>query len=496
MTGTQVVVTAIAVLSVATLAWFFFGPKKARRAEVRGGFQQVEITVKGGYSPDHIRVQEGVPLRLVFDRQESGECSSRVVFPDFGVNRALPAYAQTTVELLPDRAGEYGFACGMNMLHGTLVVEPSEGAGSDRPPATLVPSVEPSSPPEHTTHEWERAVSVSPETEAGGTARVEFSLRGTGATCATCVWNIEQTLEGAPGVQRVEASVAAERIVAEFDPSRVTKQELSDAVTAIGYRVDERTESGPREMQDAEAAERRAEIADLTRRMVVGAVLTAPVLFATMLDNLHASWMPSLLSNHWFQLVLITPVMLYTGWPIHRTGWLTLRHRTADMNTLITIGSTAAFAYSLAVTVAPQLFPTDLRSVYYEAVGVILTLIILGRLFEARAKAGTGEAIRALIGLQAKTARILRDELEREVPVEDVQVGDLVLVRPSRSRSAPETRSSARRSTRRGRSGSGRRGSGGRRCSPRSSSWWSRRRRPRRRFSGWPTWWPPGSCRP
>jgi Cu+-exporting ATPase len=123
-------------------------------------------------------------------------------------------------------------------------------------------------------------------------------------------------------------------------------------------------------------------------------------------------------------------VMGYTGWPIHRTGWLTLRHRTADMNTLITIGSTAAFLYSLVVTLAPGIFPENLRSVYYEAVGVILTLILLGRLFEARAKAGTGEAIRKLIGLQAKTARVLRDSEELEVPVQDVQAGDVVAVRP------------------------------------------------------------------
>jgi P-type Cu+ transporter len=123
-------------------------------------------------------------------------------------------------------------------------------------------------------------------------------------------------------------------------------------------------------------------------------------------------------------------VMLYTGWPIHRTGWLSLRHRSADMNTLITIGSTAAFAYSVFVTIFPGLLPSDLREVYYEAVGVILTLILLGRLLEVRAKAGTGEAIRKLSGLQAKTAHVVRDSNEREVPVDEVVPGDTVVVRP------------------------------------------------------------------
>src|SRR5512140_1973755 len=109
--------------------------------------------------------------------------------------------------------------------------------------------------------------------------------------------------------------------------------------------------------------------------------------------------------------------MFYTGWPIHRTGWLALSHRSADMNSLIAIGTTAAYGYSLLVTVAPGLFPADLREVYFEAVGVILTLIMLGRLFEVRAKAGTGEAIRQLIGLLPRTARILRDGAELEVGV-------------------------------------------------------------------------------
>jgi Cu+-exporting ATPase len=250
-------------------------------------------------------------------------------------------------------------------------------------------------------------------------------------TCPTCVQNVETVLDRVPGVDRVQANFGAERVSVDFDPAQVQVRDLAEAVGSAGYRVLERPEPGSQQTEDAEAAARQAEIADLTWRVIVGAVLTAPVLFAVMVgDYLDPSWLPGILSNHWFQLALIAPVMGYTGWPIHHTGWLTLRHRTADMNTLITIGPTAAFAYSLVVTVAPGIFPADLRSVYYEAVGVILTLILLGRLFEARAKAGTGEAIRALIGLQAKTARVIRDGEELEVPVEDVRAGDVVSVRP------------------------------------------------------------------
>ena len=124
MSPTDVAVVLAGLAVTGLLGWFFFGPKKARSADLVGNVQEVKVIVKGGYSPDLIRVRQGVPLRIVFDRQESGECTSRVVFPDFALNRALPAYAQTAVELRPERAGEFSFACGMNMVHGKLIVEP------------------------------------------------------------------------------------------------------------------------------------------------------------------------------------------------------------------------------------------------------------------------------------------------------------------------------------------------------------------------------------
>jgi P-type Cu+ transporter len=294
------------------------------------------VTVRGGYSPKLIHVRQGVPLEIEFDRQESGECTNRVVFADLGVNAALPPCTKTTIRLQPDRTGTFGFACGMNMIHGTLVVDPAD------------------------------------ET-----------------TTAT----------------------AAEPMTAQLD----APDEGGSAAEA----------------EAAEMAERRAEITDLTRRVVVGALLTTPVLFAVMAYELFgADWVPALLLNHWVQLALITPVMFYTGWPIHRIGWLALAHRSAEMNSLITLGTTAAYGYSLLVTIAPGLFPAEVRDVYFEAVGVIITLILFGRLLEAKAKAGTGEAIRALLGLQARTARVVRDGAETEIPIEDVAVGDEIIIRP------------------------------------------------------------------
>ncbi len=350
MSVADVAVVIGAAAALAGLGWFFFAPRRARSAELADGAQRITVTVQGGYRPDVIRARHGVPLDLVFDRQESGDCTSRVVFPDLAVSASLPAFERTTVRLASPRPGSYGFACGMNMIHGTLLIDPDGAAAAaqgDEPGTAIA---------------------------APSAARVGHAPADGGR------------MAGAPDAAAEEA---------------------------------------------AEAAERRAEIADLTRRLVAGAVLTAPVLLAVMAHDLFkAGWVPGALLNHWVQLALITPVMCYAGWPIHRTGWLALAHRSADMNSLITLGTTAAYGYSLLVTVAPGLFPSDVRVVYYEAAGTIVTLVMLGRLIETRARAGTGQAIRELLGLQARTARVVRDGAEAEIPVGQVVAGDEVVIRP------------------------------------------------------------------
>ena len=331
-----------AVVATGLLAWYFFAPRAAKRAVVAGDLQVQTVMVKGGYSPSVVEVTQGVRTRLLFDRQETGDCSSRVVFPDFKVNQSLPAYATTAVEFLPEQLGEFEFACGMNMLHGKVRVV----AGAER----------------------------------SGTATA--------------------LLEAPAATSDVTGSDSGQDLAVQGDG-------------------------------DQEAAEHAAEIADLRRRVIVGAVLTLPVFLSVMAHDLFgATWVPPLLMLPWFQFLLITPVMVYTGWPIHRTGWLALTHRAAEMNSLITLGTIAAYGFSVVATFIPAVLPVEARGVYFEAVGTILTLILLGRLLETRAKAGTGEAIRTLIGLQPHTARIMRDGVEVEIPVGDVSVGDTVVIRP------------------------------------------------------------------
>ena len=422
MSAIDIGVTLGGFVAIVFLVWFFFGPKKGKEAEVKDGVQEVPITVKGGYSPNIIRVKEGVPLRLVFDRQEASDCSDRVVFPDFQTSKSLAPFAKTTLEFTPTKSGSFGFACGMNMLHGTLIVE-QDGVGSEG-------ANEPSEGHEAQVT-FAEAVGVGPKLEVGELLQAEFAIFGGGVTCPTCVVNIESFLGDLPGVDEVHVNFATERVTVQYDPAQVTTEQMEQVIQDAGYQMQPREVPNSQETEGREAAVRKAERRSLTLRVVIGAILTLPVLYAGMVGGfISEDLVPALLDNDWFQLGLIAPVMVYAGWPIHRTGWLILSRRAADMNSLITIGTLAAFLYSLIVTVSPGVFPEGLREVYYESVGVIITLIMLGRLLEAIAKGGTSEAIRKLIGLQAETARVMRDGQEMDIPIEAVQIGDVVVVRP------------------------------------------------------------------
>jgi Cu+-exporting ATPase len=422
----ELLVAAGGVALAVFLVWFFFAPQAARLAERRGGVQVVDVTVRGGYDPRLVRVEAGTPVRFVFDRRDNSDCTSRVVFPDFRVGAGLKPFAKTTVTLTPEGPGEYGWACGMNMLHGTLVVEPPR---EDRPAAEVVEAPVPAG---EKARETARAVGVGPRRQVDGCVVVEYAIPGAGEGLPNDIARAEARLAAIPGVEGVDINYGAERVVVHYDPALLDPDQLRPAVAeATGYRVVEREAPGSATTEDTEAAARHAEVRDLTWRVAVGAVLTAPVLYAAMVGHfVDPELVPGWLHNRWVQLVLTTPVMLWVGWPIHRSGWFALRNRSADMNTLISVGTVAAFGYSLVATAVPGLLPPELRDVYYEVVAFIITVILLGKLLEARARAGTGDAIRSLLELAPQTARVLRDGEEVEVPVDDVVAGEEIVVRP------------------------------------------------------------------
>jgi P-type Cu+ transporter len=256
-------------------------------------------------------------------------------------------------------------------------------------------------------------------------ARLEVPVKG--MHCAGCVGKVERALQHVPGVEKAVANLATERATVWMDLARAGLPELREAVAAAGYRVPEESAATP-EADDRERAERAARDRLLRTKVMVGAALSVPVLLGSMHELFP--WAPVALRNPWLLLALTTPVQFWVGWEFHVAFLNELRHRSASMSTLVSIGTNAAYFFSLAVTVWPHAFMSAGAMPYYEASAVLMTFLVLGRWLEARARGGTSEAIRRLLDLQPRTARVLRDGAERDLSVAQVVVGDLVRARP------------------------------------------------------------------
>jgi Cu+-exporting ATPase len=248
-----------------------------------------------------------------------------------------------------------------------------------------------------------------------------------GMSCASCVAKIERALLAVPGVVSASVNLGTEKATVTTG-RRLSFEDLRRAVETIGYTAAPLPTAG--ETQDGEKTVRDREIRRLRTKLVVGALLSVPLMLGSFPESFP--WLPQLLTRHAMLFILATPVHLWVGWQFHRGAWAALRHRTADMNTLVSVGTSAGYLYSVLVTFAPGLFVGGGLSggVYFETVAILHTLIILGRYLEARAKGRTSEAIKTLMGLQARTARVIRQGEELDVPAEEVGVGDLVVVRP------------------------------------------------------------------
>ncbi len=260
-------------------------------------------------------------------------------------------------------------------------------------------------------------------------------LKVSGMTCASCVGRVERALRAVPGVLTASVNLATERATVTALEGGAETPALLAAVAAAGYAA-EPVEAASLETSDRERAAREAEIAGLKRSVVLAALATTPLFVVEMTRHFIPGahhWMASVISEPAWRLVsfaLAAFVLLGPGLRFYRKGVPNLIRRTPDMNSLVVLGASAAFAYSAVATFAPQLLPRGADHVYYEAAAVIVTLILLGRLFEARAKGRTSEAIKRLMTLQAKSARVLRGQAELDVPIAEVVVGDVIIVRP------------------------------------------------------------------
>lgn len=252
------------------------------------------------------------------------------------------------------------------------------------------------------------------------TDKVELKISG--MSCAACAARVEKALRGMPNVYQASVNFAAEKASVEYNAHEVTINQLQERVAKMGFEAHNIADAS---QVDREKQVREAEIRGQRFRLLLSAILSIPLLGAMVLHSLGIMGSISdFLMNPYVQLVLATPVQFIAGWPFYRGAYAALRNGSANMDVLVALGTSAAYFYSIAnmLTGNPHL--------YFETSAILITLIILGKLLEATAKGRTSEAIKALMGLQAKTARLIRQGEEVDVPIEAVLVGDIIVVRP------------------------------------------------------------------
>ena len=239
-----------------------------------------------------------------------------------------------------------------------------------------------------------------------------------GMTCASCVARVEEALSSVPGVISASVNLASEKATVEYVEGTGLAY-MRRAVKEAGYELGPEAEA----LEDVTTAAQR-EIRVIRNRFIIAAILTASIM--------ALGWGPSFVSKSYLLLALATPVQFWAGLRFYRGAWGALKHKTSDMNTLVAVGTSVAYFYSMIAVIAPGLFATGVAEphLYFHTSAAIITLILLGRFLEARARGQTSEAIKKLIGMQPKTALVILEGEEREIPVEEVQVGDLILVRP------------------------------------------------------------------
>ncbi len=267
-----------------------------------------------------------------------------------------------------------------------------------------------------------------------------------GIHCASCVATIEQALKKAGGVHSVSVNFASESALIEFDENTVSEQDLAKAVGSVGYHLEinspqkgEIKKGEAVEIQDMKMnshghnhaeMEREDQIKEMKHKLVIGGVLSVFIFLGSFPE--WFSFVPKILNNNWILLILTAPVQFWIGSQFYSGLRLLVKYRSADMNTLISVGTLAAFLYSTAVTVFPVFFTEGgiMPAIYFDTSAIIIVLILLGKYFEVLMKGRASEAIKKLIGLQPKTAKVIRDGKEVEISISEVQVGDLIIVRP------------------------------------------------------------------
>ncbi|MEC1288694.1 copper-exporting P-type ATPase CopA [Bacillus mojavensis] len=257
------------------------------------------------------------------------------------------------------------------------------------------------------------------------TEKAEFDIEG--MTCAACSNRIEKRLNKLEGVTNAQVNFALETVTVEYNPKEAAVSDFKEAVDKLGYKLKLKGD------EDSEAAaSKKKEERQQTARLIFSAILSFPLLWAMVSHFTFTSfiWVPDLFLNPWMQFALATPVQFLIGWPFYVGAYKALRNKSANMDVLVALGTTAAYAYSLYLTIQSLGSHGHTDGLYYETSAILLTLILLGKLFETKAKGRSSDAIKKLMKLQAKTAAVVRDGQEQVIPIDEVAVGDIVHVKP------------------------------------------------------------------
>ncbi|HHT7223615.1 heavy metal translocating P-type ATPase [Bacillus cereus] len=255
--------------------------------------------------------------------------------------------------------------------------------------------------------------------------KAEFTVSG--MTCAACANRVEKRLNKLDGVNKATVNFALESATVDFNPDEVNVNEMKSAITKLGYKLEVKLDD-----QDASTDHRLQEIERQKKKFIISFILSFPLLWAMVSHFAFTSfiYLPDMLMNPWVQLALATPVQFIIGGQFYVGAYKALRNKSANMDVLVALGTSAAYFYSVYLSIQSIGSSEHMTDLYFETSAVLITLIILGKLFEAKAKGRSSEAIKKLMGLQAKTATVVRDGTEIKILIEEVVAGDIVYVKP------------------------------------------------------------------
>ena len=371
-------ISIVCLLGVAFIAWWFFAEheKVSGQARQKSGYQEIEVEVMGGYSPETIVLKKNVPARIIFNRKDPSSCLAQVIFPDFGVHEDLPLGEKHVIEITPEKAGEYGFSCGMNMMHGQMI---ENGVQKIR-----ITAEKGYSPKEF-------------QLQKGIPAEITFHRVNPSGCYKEILFEDQGILE--------PLEVGVDKVIS-FTPT-----ETGDFEFSCGMKMQKGSYT---------VVEKRRRVLSLLGRFWITSIFTLPLLI--LMIGMWAG-LVSHPVNRWGNFIATTPIMLVAGVPFIKSAWASFKKHHSNMDTLVALGTLVAYVYSVFALFTGQ-------PVYFEAAGFIIFFILLGQIFEERMRNNASEAVEKLLDLQAKTAQVLRDGNYVEVAAEDIQIDDLIRVRP------------------------------------------------------------------